>query len=87
MRVWSLGQEDALEEGMATHSSILSCRIPWTEEPDGLPSMGFKELDMTEATEHAGIVDLQCYVSFRCIAKWINYIYTCIYSFLDSFPT
>ena len=54
---------------MATHSSILSCRIPWTEEPDGLPSMGFKELDMTEATEHAGIVDLQCYVSFRCIAK------------------
>ena len=32
----SLGQEDPLEEGMATHSSILAWRIPWTEEPGGL---------------------------------------------------
>jgi len=36
----SLGQEDTLEEGMATHSSILAWRIPWTEEPDGLQFMG-----------------------------------------------
>ena len=35
-----LGLEDPLEEGMATHSSILAWRIPWTEEPDGLQSMG-----------------------------------------------
>ena len=35
-RVQSLGWEDPLEEGMATHSSILSWRIPWTEEPGGL---------------------------------------------------
>ena len=35
-RVQSLGREDPLEEGMATHSSILSWRIPWTEEPGGL---------------------------------------------------
>ena len=35
-QVRSLGQEDALEKGMATHSSILACRIPWTEEPGGL---------------------------------------------------
>ena len=35
-----LGWEDTLEEGMATHSSILAGRIPWTEEPDGLQSMG-----------------------------------------------
>ena len=34
--VQSLGQEDPLEEGMATHSSILAWRIPWTEEPGGL---------------------------------------------------
>ena len=33
--VQSLGQEDPLEEGMATHSSILAWRIPWTEQPDG----------------------------------------------------
>ena len=36
MRVRSLAQEDALEEGMAVHSSILAWRIPWTEEPGGL---------------------------------------------------
>ena len=35
-RVLSLGQEDPLEEGMATHSSILAWRIPWTEEPGRL---------------------------------------------------
>ena len=39
-RVWSLDGEHALEEEMATHSSILACRIPWTEEPGGLQSMG-----------------------------------------------
>ena len=38
----NLGQEDLLEEGMATHSSILAWRIPWTEEPDGLQSMGLQ---------------------------------------------
>ena len=38
--IQSLGQEDPLEEGMATHSSFLAWRIPWTEEPGGLPSMG-----------------------------------------------
>ena len=36
----SLGWEDPLEKGMATHSSILAWRIPWTEEPDRLQSMG-----------------------------------------------
>ena len=39
-RVWSLDQEDTLEKGMATHFSILAWRIPWTEEPDRLQSMG-----------------------------------------------
>ena len=40
MRAQSLGREDPLEEGMATHSSTLAWRIPWTEEPGGLQSMG-----------------------------------------------
>ena len=40
MWVQPLGQEDPLEEVMATHSSILAWRIPWTEEPSGLQSMG-----------------------------------------------
>ena len=39
-QVWSLGWEDPLEEEMATHSSILAWRIPWTEEPGGLQSTG-----------------------------------------------
>ena len=40
MKVQSLGWEDPLEEEMATHSSILAWRIPWTKEPGGLQSMG-----------------------------------------------
>ena len=40
--VQSLGLEDALEKGTATHSSILAWRIPWAEEPGGLPSMGLQ---------------------------------------------
>ena len=41
-RVQSLGLEDPLEEGMATHSSILTWRIPWTEEHAGLGSIGLQ---------------------------------------------
>ena len=49
--VRSLGQEDPLEEGMATHSSILAWRIPWTEEPGGLQfHQSHKESDTTEGT-------------------------------------
>ena len=48
--VGSLGQEDLLEMGMATHSSILAWRIPQMEEPGGLQSVGLQRLDMTEAT-------------------------------------
>ena len=46
--VQSLGQEDPLEEEMATHSNILAWRMPWTEEPDGYSPWGHKELDTTE---------------------------------------
>ena len=42
--IQSLGQEDPLEEGMATHSSILTCRIQWTEEPGGLQSIGSQKV-------------------------------------------
>ena len=41
-QVRSLGWEDPLEKGMASHSSILAWRIPWTEEPSGLQSMGLQ---------------------------------------------
>ena len=46
-QVQSLHQEDSLEEGMATHTSILAWRIPWTEEPGRRHSMGLQDLDMT----------------------------------------
>ena len=48
-QVQSLGREEPLEKGMATHSCILAWRIPWTEEPGGLQSMmGLKESERTE---------------------------------------
>ena len=46
MQVRSLGGEDPLEEEMATHSSILAWKIPWTEEPGGLQSMGSQKSQM-----------------------------------------
>ena len=49
-QVWSPGQEDPLEEGMATHSSILAWRILWTEEPGELQSMGSQTVGHNWAT-------------------------------------
>ena len=46
--VQSLDQEDPLEKGMATHSSILAWSIPWTEEPGGLQSMGSQRVGQTQ---------------------------------------
>ena len=46
--VWSLDREDPLEKGMATHSSLLAWRIPWTEEPGGCSPWDHKESDTTE---------------------------------------
>ena len=44
------GSEDLLEKGMATHSSILAWRVPWTEEPGGLQSMGLQRVRYNSAT-------------------------------------
>ena len=52
MLVRFLGWEDPLEKEMATHSSIPAWRIPWTEEPGGLQSMGLQELDTTYQLNH-----------------------------------
>ena len=53
MQVQSLGQEDPLEQEMAIHFSILAWRIPWTEEPGGLQSMGSPRAGRDLVTEHA----------------------------------
>ena len=50
-QVRSLGQEDPLEKGMGTHSSILAWRIPWTEKPGGLQSRGSQESDNLRKTQ------------------------------------
>ena len=50
MQFQYLGRDDPLEEGMATHSSSLAQRIPWSEEPGGT------QLDMTEVTQHARVM-------------------------------
>ena len=52
--VQSLGWEDPLEKGMATHSSILAWRIPWMEELGGLQSTGRKDSDTTERLHFQG---------------------------------
>ena len=65
--VWYLGKEDALEKEMANHSSILAWRMPWTEEPGGLQSMGHKELDTTKWLMLLLIVQLPIQVWFFVI--------------------
>ena len=54
--VQSLGKEDSLEEEMATHSSILAGRIPYTEEPGRLQSMGLQRVGHNLVTEHTSRV-------------------------------
>ena len=66
MIVQSLGWEDPLERGMATHSSIIAWRTPWTEEPGRLNSpWGHKELDTTERL--FGFFHFHTYICVLCI--------------------
>ena len=60
MQVLSLSREDSLEEGMATPSSILAWKIPWTEEPGEYSSWGPKESDMTECLSYDVMAVQQC---------------------------
>ena len=67
MCVQALSQEDALEKEIATHSSILAWRIPWTEEPVGLQPMGLQELDMPEqldAQQHTYVYYITSHFNF-----------------------
>ena len=65
MQVQSLGWEDPLEEGMATHFSVLAWRIPWTEEPAGYSPLGRKESDMIEAlSQHVVCMSIMVFYIF-----------------------
>ena len=75
-QIWvqSLGQEDPLEKGMVAHSSILAWRIPWTDEPGGLQSIGCRVRRATEATEHTCMHINYIFINSVYIYK-INIIY------------
>ena len=62
IRVRSLGWEDPLEKGMATYSSLLAWRIPWTEGPGGLQFMGSQSLTGLCLTQHEEDVGLQVFL-------------------------
>ena len=81
--IQSLGREDTLEKGMATHSSILAWRIPWTEKPGRLQSMGSKRVRQDGATNtvqanfYSTFLDLMWYgwEIWLCMCGWV-----CLYS-------
>ena len=80
--------EDPLEKEMATHSSILASRIPGTEEPGGLQSMGSQELDMAEHIFiyilyiylYLDILGYRCFYTYMYIFVYFNF-YICVYFF------
>ena len=69
MQVWSPGQEDPLEEEMATHCSILAWKIPWTEEPGGLQSMGSQKVGYDQVTKHTVIHTRSLWHYFKMYLK------------------
>jgi len=70
-RVWSLGQEEPLEECMTTHSRILAWRIPWTEEPGRLRSMGSQRVGLKwlNTHRHIYILDIRGFPSGTSITN------------------
>ena len=71
--IWSLGQEDPLEDGMATQSSILAWRIPWTEEPTGLQFKGSQRHNWSDL-EYSYIIYLNHFATQKKLTQLqINY--------------
>ena len=75
-QVWSVSWEDPLEEEMATHSSILAWKIPWTEEPGGLQSMGLQRVRQDWMTEHRTLSRVPCSIELVLI-RYVFYTCCC----------
>ena len=79
--IWvpSLGWEDPLEKGMATHSSILAWRIPWTEEPGGLQYMGSQRVgcDWVHTHTHTHTQDFESGSEEDVVFLWLNFPSKC----------
>ena len=69
--MWSLAQEDTLEKKIATHSIILVQEIPWTEEPDGLQSMGLQRVGQDLATEEQQHIFINV-LSASCVVTTVS---------------
>ena len=67
-QVWSLGWEDPLEKEMATHANIIAWRIPWTEDPGGLQSMGLQRVGH-DLSEHFHFSFQGCQYSVNNLSK------------------
>ena len=66
-RVQSVGREDPLEKEMATHSSTLAWKIPWTEKPGGLQAMGSKESDTPERLHFTTLTTMSFTLFVYCL--------------------
>ena len=79
--IWFLGGEDPLEKEMATHSSTLAWKIPWTEEPGGLQSMGSQRVRHDWTTSPSPFLIFHCvYVpllSYPSICRWTSRLLSC----------
>jgi len=76
IQVRSLGQEDPLEESVAPHSCILAWRIPWTEEPGGLQSVGLQRVGHNWPTEHSTVphsVQMNCKPEDKDTGSYYNF--------------
>ena len=84
MQFWSLDREDPLEEGMATHSSILAWRTPWTEEPGGLQSIGLQKI-RHDWSDLAHMHTLTNFITISYIALTIGTILNLLQTIICSF--
>ena len=72
-----LGQEDPLEEEMATHSSILAWKIPWREEPGRLQSLWWQRVGHDRITENSSMAHFAIVNYFTIIVNWKAIIFHC----------